>query len=321
MKNYSPPQKTHWKGRESGQKLYFHERIQLIDLLNDSLKDKKGFAILGYACDEGVRRNKGRVGAKHGPDSIRHWLGKKACHLDSALNIYDAGNITCINGQLEITQSNTTQTISSLLANDLFPIVLGGGHDLAYAHFMGLANHLDPTEKGEIGIINLDAHFDLRIDNDGPNSGTPFYQIARYCQDHDQNLNYLCLGIQQDSNDANLFNTAYSMGVESLTLEYFKMSHWTKIEMTLLSFIDKVDHIYLTIDLDGFSSAYAPGVSAPSPFGFDPDLALKCIETIGQSGKLLSTDLVELNPKYDIGEPTARLAAGLAIKIMNVLTN
>ena len=76
------------------------------------------------------------------------------------------------------------------------------------------------------------------------------------------------------------------------------------------------DLIYLSIDLDGFASAYAPGVSAPSPMGFQPDVALKVINYLVQSQKLVSTDLVELNPKYDLDNATARLAARLIYEVL-----
>jgi formiminoglutamase len=57
-------------------------------------------------------------------------------------------------------------------------VILGGGHDLAFAHGKSLLQFVQ--EKGEkLGIINLDAHFDLRplIDRKG-HSGSPFFQLA-----------------------------------------------------------------------------------------------------------------------------------------------
>ncbi|MBT8321916.1 MAG: arginase family protein, partial [Eudoraea sp.] len=71
------------------------------------------------------------------------------------------------------------------------------------------------------------------------------------------------------------------------------------------------DRVYLTIDLDGFSSAYAPGVSAASPFGFDTQIALWTLQIIIASGKLISMDLAEMNPVYDQDRKTAKLAAGI----------
>ena len=78
-----------------------------------------------------------------------------------------------------------------------------------------------------------------------------------------------------------------------------------------MQFIEDVDYLYTTIDLDGFSSAYAPGVSASSPMGFSPDIVLKSLKIILESGKLLGLDVVELNPNYDVDDQTAKLAASL----------
>ena len=78
-----------------------------------------------------------------------------------------------------------------------------------------------------------------------------------------------------------------------------------------MQFIEDVDYLYTTIDLDGFSSAYAPGVSASSPMGFSPDIVLKSLKIILESGKLLGLDVVELNPNFDVDDQTAKLAASL----------
>ena len=88
------------------------------------------------------------------------------------------------------------------------------------------------------------------------------------------------------------------------------------IKNKLQEFFSRVDRVYLTIDLDGFSSAYAPGVSAVSPFGFDPEIVIWALEEIIRSGKLISMDIAELNPLYDQDGQTAKLAAGLLHQVL-----
>lgn len=92
-------------------------------------------------------------------------------------------------------------------------------------------------------------------------------------------------------------------------MEEFRPDNWDYIASLLNDFCRKVNKVYLTIDLDGFSSAYAPGVSAPSAVGFTPELAFKVMDWLALSGKLISMDVVELNPHYDQDNKTARLAA------------
>ena len=314
MKNYQPTNKAIWTGRKSNSQLYFHEKVHCIDLEDDVLPKVhvKSFGILGYACDEGVYRNQGRVGAVEGPDAIRKMMPSLSNHFSDEIQILDVGNITCESKNLESTQEETSDLVEKLIKNDYFPIIFGGGHDLAYAHYNGIKrNFPDKT----IGIINLDAHFDLRKVTNQGNSGTPFYQIAK----ESRNFKYLCLGIQKASNNRELYQIAKELNVQYIENTEFNIENSKQVNTLIEDFMSSVDHIYLTIDLDGFSSAYAPGVSAPSAFGFSLDIATRTIEKICKSRKLISTDIVELNPTYDRDNCTARLAAKLAYQIMTWL--
>ncbi len=314
MKHYMQTNKDLWTGRVSNDQLYLHEKIVCLDLTTDPLpiNDKKSFALLGYACDEGVKRNQGRIGAKDGPDTIRKMLASLSNHFSDDIDILDIGNITCHSGNLEETHLETSNCIATILNSETFPIVIGGGHDLAYAHYNGIKKHV-PEKK--IGIINLDAHFDLRAVKEYRNSGTPFYQIAK----ENDTFQYLCLGIQKASNNRELFETADQLDVSYLFNTAFTMYNRDKVLKTVDSFIATVDLVYLTIDIDGFSSVYAPGVSAPSPLGFSIDIALETIQRICNSKKLISVDLVELNPTYDLDHCTARLASRLIYSIIQEL--
>ena len=63
--------------------------------------------------------------------------------------------------------------------------------------------------------------------------------------------------------------------------------------------------------MDGFSSAYAPGVSAPSTLGLTPNFVYEALAFLFQSKKVISCDIAELNPDFDIDKRTADLAAKL----------
>ncbi|MGI9550615.1 MAG: arginase family protein, partial [Aurantibacter sp.] len=130
-------------------------------------------------------------------------------------------------------------------------------------------------------------------------------------------LEYLCLGVRSDANDKMLFQTAELFGANYIENSKFVMAYAQDIVRKILDFIRKVDHIYVTVDLDGFSSAYAPGVSASSPMGFSPEVVLESLELIIASQKLISIDVAEMNPKYDIDNQTAKLAASLVHFVMH----
>lgn len=314
--DYSKTKPELWSGRISDSKLSLHEKVELVDL--DYLKldsSQKAIAILGYACDEGVRRNQGRIGAAEGPDAIRKQLAKMPNHLSEETRLLDLGSIQCLDGNMERAQEIISEKVDLFLKSNAFPILLGGGHDIAYGHYNGIKKYLGKNKS--IGIINFDAHFDLRDSEKGNNSGTPFFQIATDCKMEKSNFNYLCLGIRKDANDRKLFRFADYLEVNYIENNKFVMSYAEYVVRQILDFIREVDHIYVTIDLDGFSSTYAPGVSAPSPMGFSPGIVLECLELIIKSEKLISFDIAEMNPKYDIDNQTAKLAASLVHYVMH----
>ena len=306
MKHHVNPSSTNWVGRHSEGQLYWHELVQLVNDLQIKKRQEPTIALLGYAVDAGVIRNGGRSGAKDGPDSIRKMLGPLANHLHETALVYDYGNIVVEDDDIDAAQSLMRDTIYTCLQEHHLPVILGGGHDAAYPHFLGVQKYLETTGQ-TVGIINFDAHFDLRPIIDGrAHSGSPFLQIANQFSN---SFNYLVLGIQKASNPKTLFETASSLNCNFLEIEQFNIAHWDLVKNSITNFIGSIDKVYVSIDLDGFSSAYAPGVSAPSPLGFTPEIVWKALDIIIQSNKLLSLDIVELNPVYDRDDATARLAA------------
>ena len=320
MKNYKEPTSDIWTGRASNAERYLHEAVHCVSLKENFSPKKKSIALLGYACDEGVRRNQGRVGAKDGPDTIRKILAKMPNHLPKKIQVFDVGNILCLNKDMEAAQESLARTVHALLEKKQFPIILGGGHDVAYGHYHGIKSFLETNNKGNtIGIINFDAHFDLRHNTNGDNSGTPFYQIAKECETTGRKFHYLCMGIRKDANDGLLFQTAKDFNVTYVLTDTFRLQFLEEINTWIHAFAKSVDHIYVTIDLDGFSSAYAPGVSAPSPMGFTPQIIVECLKTIIATGKLISMDIAEMNPVYDRDNQTAKLAASLVHHVLHTI--
>lgn len=320
MKQYTNPNAAIWHGRVSNKYLYLHEKVRCAPLNEISEPTKKSITLLGYACDEGVKRNQGRVGAVKGPEVIKSSLGKFPNHLANTVLLYDAGTVICEDEDMEAAQKELSRAVTTLLEKKQFPIVLGGGHDMAYGHYHGIKNYLDSKKSPQtIGIINFDAHFDLRQNANGNNSGTPFYQIAMESKKENSTFNYLCLGIRKDANDRTLFDTAKELDVKYVLSDTFQIQYLDEINTWINAFIKTVDRVYVTIDLDGFSSAYAPGVSAPSPMGFTPQIVVECLKTIIGSGKLISMDVAEMNPKFDIDGQTAKLAASLLHHIIHTI--
>ncbi len=285
--------------------------------------------ILGFACDAGVARNKGRVGAQEAPNTIREALANMAWHESTQL--FDGGTVVCEGDQLEQSQQALADALCVSL-NQTPTITLGGGHEIAWASFLGLAQFLkkewtspDPLDSDNdgssprVGIINFDAHFDLRVFesqdpavNAQPSSGTPFNQIHHYCQQQGWEFNYSCLGVSAASNTKALFKRADDLGVWYVEDTQMHAGTLTKQLTQLQRFIDQNDVIYLTIDLDVFPAATAPGVSAPAAKGVSMDTFLPYFSLILNNHKKLKiADIAEYNPRFDIDGQTARLAARL----------
>ncbi len=307
------PDLSPWQGRvdaaEGDQALRWHQIVQPL-----SPEASSGVALLGFASDAGVRRNQGRPGAAEGPFTLRRMLSNLPARPGQVL--FDAGTVRVEDDALEAGQAAYASRVAMLLDQGLLPVGLGGGHEIAYASFMGLAKHLEGVGPApRIGILNLDAHFDLRS-AERATSGTPFRQIAQICQEKAWTFHYAVLGISAFANTEALFQAARELGVVWRLDEAMGFSDLPDIKAFVADFLARVDHLYLTICLDVLPAADAPAVSAPSARGVALEVLEKVLDVACASGKLRIADLAELNPSLDEDHRTARLAARLVGRIV-----
>jgi formiminoglutamase len=261
--------------------------------------------ILGFASDEGVRRNKGRTGAAAAPAAIRAALGPLAFHLDRTVS--DAGDVVVADGALEAGQARAGEAVASMLDAGSLTVVLGGGHETAYASYLGVAGSEAVRGGRRLGILNLDAHFDLRTEP-VPSSGTPFLQMAHAEAAAGREFRYAVVGISEPNNTRALFATAEQLGVQYLPDEDCTGA---RAHDFVAQFLESVDVLYLTIDLDVLPASVAPGVSAPAAYGVPLPVISAVCRQVAESGKLLHVDVAELNPAFDIDGRTAKVAARL----------
>ena len=308
LRYYSPPNKKIWNCNLSNLKSnnkYWFKNIELShkNLISQNKIVSNSIALLGYACEEGVRRNNGRIGTVKGPQEIRKELGKLESNFHSK-KVFDFGDVLCPNGDMEGSQNEFSEIINKLKKKNYLTIGIGGGHDLAYGHFSGIKKTFNNHKK--IGIINFDAHFDLRTPLNETNSGTPFFQILNKWG---KSVNYFAIGIQKYSNSDVLYKTASKFNVNYISAEDSTTSNFKVVKNKIDLFVEKCDLIYISVDLDGFSSSFAPGVSAPAASGFSTSFFNLAFKHIFKTGKVIAIDVVELNPKYDENSITAILAA------------
>lgn len=270
--------------------------------------------IAGFGSDEGVRRNQGRTGAAHAPKELRRALAGLPAKAQTAVR--DAGDVLCDDGDLEAAQHELGCLVGEILACGGRPLVLGGGHEVAWGTYSGLRAHLDAAGgQRQLLIVNFDAHFDLRQTRPA-NSGTPFDQIACDCAERGVPFNYVCIGISDLANTAALFARAQQLGVRYVPDTDAQESQLTQRLTQLERWIDAADDIYLTIDLDVLPGATAPGVSAPAALGVPLAVVEAMVVKLRASGKLRAADIAEYNPSLDQDKRTARAAARLVHRLL-----
>ena len=297
--------------------------------------------LIGFACDQGVRRNQGRVGARAAPPLIRQAFAALPVIADLQQRfdgqlpalLGDAGDINCHDNNdfaasiLEQAQVTYADKVSHIIKQGGLPIGLGGGHAIAYGSFLGLWQALQKTEATDdisstdtdsqprIGIINFDAHLDIR-QSDVATSGTPFRQIAEHLHEQGQPFNYCCIGVSRFSNTAALFDRAKQLGVHIISDEDCTNKKWKKIAAQIIRFIESVDVLYMTIDMDCLPSSVVPGVSAPAAYGINLAFVERAIKLILSSGKVKVADIAEINPTFDIDARSCKVAARLLATII-----
>lgn len=272
-------------------------------------------AVIGFASEVGVSRNKGRLGAKQGPKALRQALSGLSTPRDFQ-NLKDLGDIIVDDDSLEAGQDLLGKHIDNALTHHERVIVFGGGHETAFGSYLGLSAHY-PDKK--IGIINLDAHLDIRnIGTAGPSSGTPFNQIRNLSP---KTFDYLCIGVAKESNTHALLSRAEEWGVKVI-YDQDLLADPLIADEKITAMTKRCDIIYLTIDIDLMPHFQAPGVSAPAVRGVPFTIVEHLVHFVQSQCQahnciLPLADLVELSPEHDINSMTAKTAATLALILLN----
>lgn len=304
-----------WVARDDSAERGDTRRLAHIVRAYDGQAEAGEGVLLGFACDAGVARNQGRVGAAAGPAGIRKFLAGLPAH--GLTRLLDAGDVACEGDALEAAQDALGQRVAALLGQGARPLVLGGGHEIAWGSFQGLARWLESRgDDGAVLVLNLDAHFDLRTGRPG-SSGTPFDQIASYCQERGRKLQYACLGVSRLANTPALFARADEVGAVWVEDRDMGERHLPERLAQLDSLLAAASHVYLTIDLDVLPAAVMPGVSAPAPYGVPMAVVEEIALRVKASGKLRLADMAEYNPRFDVDGHGARAAARLAWQLLS----
>lgn len=276
--------------------------IRMGDITKDKKKEygESEIVILGIPQDTGVKRNKGRIGARYAPVAVRQELYKlSAPESFKKLSLYDLGNLK-ITTTLEATHERQITVVEQILRDGKKLIVIGGGHDITYPDFRAFSN-----VSSTCALLNIDTHLDVR-DDKPRNSGTSYRMIL-----DEQLLNPECLyqiGIQPFANSSAYMKYVEDQKVKMYTLDEIRRRGIETIHKEIFDRIE-CEEIFVSFDMDAVRSADAPGVSASYPKGLSVEEMIYLAHFTGRDGRSRIMEVAEVNPKHDVENRTSKLGA------------
>jgi formiminoglutamase len=289
------------------------------ELLTPYEQGEKGeIAILGAPLS---KPSISHSGASFAPEAIRRCLNSFTTYnieeeTDiSNQTIIDFGDITMHPTSIEECHQRIYQSTKEITEIEAAPltIILGGDHSITTSTVKAIKE-----TKGTVGIIQLDAHHDLRNTEDGgPTNGTPFRRLIE--EGHLKGEHLIQIGIRNYANAKAYHDYATENGVTVYTMKDVRQRPIAELIQTALTQLEnKVDTIYLSVDMDVLDQAYAPGCPAIGPGGMDPDTLAEAVRQALKHPKVQTMDIVEIDPTLDIRDMTSRTASLL---IINTLIN
>ena len=267
--------------------------------------------IIGVPYDEGVLLNGGRPGAVEGPSAFRQALlhfgtthdAGRATDFD-LLTLADAGDLEVVPGDPAATHERLAEAVVTILAVDAIPVIIGGGNDATFGSAKGLQQRFP-----SIGGVNIDAHLDMREVRDGVcHSGTPYRRIIEELGVPGSKL--VTLGLHSAVNSRAHMAWAREQQVGLWGLERLREGGTAEVlSVELQRLAGQTEGLFVSIDLDVFAAAYAPGVSAPGTEGLTAEEGRALAFEAGRAAKVRLFELMELSPPHDTDNRTSRLAA------------
>ena len=218
--------------------------------------------------------------------------------------VFTADPVDCQALSPEQTQEQIYSAAAKLITDDKFILALGGEHSVSIALIKAAAQRWP-----NLSVLHLDAHADLR----------DTYQQSKFSHAcvvrrlRDMSVPTSSVGIRSYSlPESSLLDksTITARQIAQARPDSSAQTRW--IDQVLASLSDTV---YLTVDIDAFDPAQAPGTGTPEPGGLDWYEVTALLRRVAQTKQIVSADIVEVIPQI-AGEVTEFLAARLAYKII-----
>jgi len=251
-------------------------------------------------------------GARFAPDAIRKATDAERSHsyplsigdgyvpeepLSKLITLEDVGDLEVVQRLPESAVVDISEATAKLAAKESSLLFLGGDHFITYPILRGL----NRERKGKWGLLYLDAHADFYSDMGG-------YQLS-----HATTLKRIIDDKIVDIDDVIAFDIRCALPEQKKELP--KVTKLT-IKQEIHALAERVDHLYVSIDLDVLDPSIAPGVSHPESGGLSIEELVSIIRTAFSSGKVKYSDIVELNPLIDTSGLTAIAARDIVKEIL-----
>ena len=243
----------------------------------------------------------GREGAADGPDAIRDSLaGVKTHHFANGPvdDVGDYGDVRSTATDLESIRERVQDVSEAVHESAAVPVFLGGDNSLTVPNVRPL------LDRGSVGVVNCDAHLDVReVPDEGPTSGTPYRELLEAGLDA-----YACLGARHFETSTAYAEYLEERGETVLTAERVGRDLEGAVRRARES-MAAVDAVYLSIDCDVLDAAHAPGVSAPTPGGLTSRELFRIVRSLAAHDRLAGVEIVECAPPLDESGRTVDAAA------------
>ncbi|HEY3120940.1 MAG TPA: arginase [Vicinamibacteria bacterium] len=218
-------------------------------------------------------------------------------------------------------------TVVRVLSRGSLPVVLGGDHSIAMGTIAGLAR-FHRRKRQKVGLVWFDAHADMNTPETSPSGNIHGMPLAAVLGLGEPSL--VGLGGPPPMVDGSRaavvglrdVDTSERENVKTTGIGAFTMrdidEHGMRfvMEEAIKRATTGTAGIHVSFDLDGMDPDYAPGVGTPSPGGISYREAHLAMEMLADSGKLISAELVEVNPILDQRNRTARLGVELLTSLL-----
>ncbi|MGI8476751.1 MAG: agmatinase family protein [Thermomicrobiales bacterium] len=250
-------------------------------------------------------------GAAGGPEAVRMAFRFNTTYSPDwdtdiqRLRVRDLGDIGGHLTDVAAAHRNIEEAVAGALTLGprFVPIILGGDHSITAPAVRGFCA-ANPGKK--VGVINFDAHFDIRNFDSGPHNGTPFRAIVEGGFGVD-GANVVEIGIHGFMNAAPYREWARRHGMTIISgREVERQGMEACVAEALRIAGDGTDLIYVSVDIDCLAYPWAIGTSAASPEGLSAWQLLEGMFACGQHPKVAALDVVEIDPSRDVKDLTAR---------------